>query len=136
SALFIDIGIMVNNMFFCVAKVKMDHLIDPFYIVLLGTDRLESLFGILCTMVGNDANLDVLQLALCVTVTTEVSNILAKHPEWDKSLHRLCLPNVSKNMENVENTADHTGPRAYLHLEKLYPSRLTLATAWKRGQHL
>ena len=81
NVLFVDIGIMVKNVFFCVAKVKVEHLMHPFYIVLLGTDRLETLFGILHMMVGNDANLDVLQLTLRVTATTEVSNILAKHPE-------------------------------------------------------
>jgi hypothetical protein len=136
SALFIDIGIMVKNVFFCVAKAKIDHPLQPFFIVLLGTDRLESLFGILRTMVGNDANLDILQLALRVTATTEVSNILAKHPEWDKSPRRLRLPTVSKSMEDFSSYADHTGPSAYLHPEKLYPSGLTLATPWKRGRHL
>ena len=62
NALFVDIGIMVKNMFFCVVKAKKDHPMEPFFIVLLGTDRLESLFGILCTMIGNDANLDMLKL--------------------------------------------------------------------------
>ena len=136
NALFIDVGIMVKNVFFCVAKAKADHPNQPFFIVLLGTDRLESLFGILRTMVGNDANLDILQLALRVTSTTEVSNILAKHPEWDKSPRRLRLPTVSKTMDNFSNTVDHVGPRAYSSSDKLLPSRLTLATAWKRGRHL
>ena len=89
SVLFTDIGIMVKNVFLCVAMAKIDHPTEPFFVVLLGTDRLESLFGILRTMVGNDANLNVLQLALRITATAEVSNILAKHPEWDKSLCRL-----------------------------------------------
>ena len=136
NILFTDIGIMVKNVFFCVAKAKVDHPNQPFFLVLLGTDRLESLFGILRTMVGNDANLDILQLALRVTSTTEVSNILAKHPEWDKSPRRLRLPTVSKTMDNFSNAVDHTGPRAYLHPNKLLPSGLTLATAWKRGRHL
>jgi hypothetical protein len=70
NALFIDIAIMVKNIFFCVAKAKIDHPCGPFFILLLGTDHLESLFGILCTMVGNDTNLDILQLALRVTATT------------------------------------------------------------------
>jgi hypothetical protein len=61
-------------------------------------------------MVGNDANLDILQLALRVTVTTEVSNILAKHPEWDKSPCRLNLPTVTKAMDIVSNSTDHIGP--------------------------
>ena len=86
NMLFIDIRIMIKNVFFCVAKVKADHPMQPFFIVLLGTDQLKMLFGILHTMVGNDANLDILQLALRVTANTEVSNILAKHPEWDNGL--------------------------------------------------
>jgi hypothetical protein len=108
--LFVDIGIMVKNAFFCIAKAKLDHPVDPFFLVLLGTDRLEMLFGILRTMVGNDANLDILQLALRVTTTTEVSNILAKHPEWDKSPCRLHLPAVTKSMDIVSNSTDHIGP--------------------------
>jgi len=136
SPLFINIAIMVKNTFFCIAKAKVDHPNDPFFLVLLGTDRLESLFGILCTMVGNDANLDILQLSLRVTSTTEVSSILAKHPEWDKGLRRLRLPTVSRSFDDLTNSVDHIGPRAYLCPEKLYPSSLTLATPWKHGQHL
>ena len=60
TPLFVDIGIMIKNVFFCIVKAKMDHPLDPFFLVLLGTDRLETLFGILRTMVGNDANLDIL----------------------------------------------------------------------------
>jgi len=67
TSLFVDVSIMVKNAFFCIAKAKVNHPNDPFFLVLLGTDRLEALFGILCTMVGNDTNLDVLQLALRVT---------------------------------------------------------------------
>ena len=84
TALFVDIGIMIKNVFFCIAKAKTDHPTIPFFIVLLGTDRLETLFGIFHTMIGNNANLDMLQLALRVTAMTEVSNILAQHPEWDR----------------------------------------------------
>ena len=39
NALFIDIRIMVKNIFFYVAKAKMDHPIELFFLVLLGTDR-------------------------------------------------------------------------------------------------
>ena len=136
SPLFIDISIMVKNAFFCVAKAKVDHPNEPFFLALLGTDRLESLFGILRTMVGNDANLDLLQLSLRITSTTEVSSILAKHPQWDKGPRRLRLPTVSKSFDELTNSVDHIGPRSYLRPEKLYPSGLTLATPWKRGRYL
>ena len=134
--LFIDISIMVKNAFFCVAKAKVDRPNEPFFLVLLGTDRLESLFGILRTMIGNDANLDMLQLSLRITSTTEVSSILAKHPKWDKGPRRLRLPALSKSSEEPPNSVDHVGLNAYLSPERLYPSGLTLATSWKRGRHL
>jgi len=85
-------------------------------------------------MIGNDANLDMLQLALRVTATTEVSNILAKHPEWDRRPRWLHLPNVSRDMDTISRTADHIGPGAYAHPERLRPSTVTLATSWKGGQ--
>ncbi|KAF8501135.1 hypothetical protein F5888DRAFT_1596519, partial [Russula emetica] len=134
NALFVDIRIMVKNVFFCIAKAKTDHPTVPLFIVLLGTDCLETLFGILCTMIGNDANLDMLQLALHVTATTEVSNILAKHPEWDRRPRRLHLPSVSRDMDGIPRTADHIGPGAYTCLEKLHPSTVTLAMSWKCGR--
>ena len=136
NPLFVDIGMMVKNTFFCIAKVKVDHPKQPFFLVLLGTNQLESLFGILRTMVGNNTNLDILQLALHITSTTEVSTILVKHPEWDRSLHRLCLSSVSRNLDDIStfsNSLDHIGLRAYRHPDKLYPSSLTLATSWKHG---
>ena len=71
---------------------------------------------------------------LCVTVMTEVSNILARHPEWDRRLHWLHLPNISRDMDCIPRTADHIGPGAYTCLEKLRPSMVTLATLWKCGQ--
>jgi hypothetical protein len=66
-------------------------------------------------MVGNDANLDILQLALHVTVTTEVSNILAKHLNWDKSPYRLHLPTITRAMEIISNY------RSYLSTSILAP---------------
>ena len=48
--------IMVKNVIFCIAKAKIDDPDGEFFPILLGTDRLIELFGILRTMVGNDAN--------------------------------------------------------------------------------
>jgi hypothetical protein len=85
TQLYIDIMIMIKNVYFCVAKTKADNPDGNFWIILLGTDCLEVLYGILYTMVGNDANLDLLQLSLHLTGTTEVSTILAKYPHWDRA---------------------------------------------------
>ena len=43
---------------------------------------MEELFGILRTMVGNDANVDMLQLVSRLSGTMEVANILVKYPHW------------------------------------------------------
>ena len=47
TALYIDFILMIKNAFFCVAKAKVDTPDEDFSIVLLGTDRLENLFGCL-----------------------------------------------------------------------------------------
>jgi hypothetical protein len=79
--LYIDVMIMIKNILFCVSKAKVDNPDGEFWIILLGTDRLKELFGILRTMVSNDVNLDILQLVYCLSGTTEISNILAKYPQ-------------------------------------------------------
>lgn len=61
TQLYIDIMIMIKSVYFCVAKTKADDPMGNFWVILLGTDCLEELFGILRTMIGNDTNLDTLQ---------------------------------------------------------------------------
>lgn len=132
TTLYIDIMIMIKNVLFCVAKAKADHPDDPFYIVLLGTDRLETLFGILRTMVGNDTNLDLLQLSLRVTGTTKIANILALHPEWDKAPRRLHLPLLTRDMESIPDAADHANPGLWT--GDVIPAIISLITCWKWGR--
>ncbi|KAL1658019.1 hypothetical protein GGF50DRAFT_68089, partial [Schizophyllum commune] len=112
TQLLIDLMLMIKNLFFCVAKAKVDRPRSNFYAILLGTDRVETLFGILRTMVGNDSNLDVLQLALRATGTIEVANILANHPEWDRSPRRLRIPVLARDGQPVPNV-DHISPRIW-----------------------
>ncbi|KAF8889386.1 hypothetical protein BD779DRAFT_1611119 [Infundibulicybe gibba] len=63
SQTYYDIILLVKNAYFCVAKIKVHHPDAPFWLILLGTDRLEQSFGILRSMVGNDVNVDIYQLA-------------------------------------------------------------------------
>ncbi|KAH7902853.1 hypothetical protein BJ138DRAFT_1121016 [Hygrophoropsis aurantiaca] len=81
--LYNDIQIMIKNVYFCVAKVKADHPSAQFWILLLGTNRLEIAFGIYCTMIGNDANTNILQLSGQIASVSEASRILAKYSQWD-----------------------------------------------------
>ncbi|KAH9031978.1 hypothetical protein EDB84DRAFT_1588501 [Lactarius hengduanensis] len=85
TALYINLIMMVKNVFFCAAKAKVDTPNKDFSIVLLGTDHLENLFSCLRTIIGNDANVDNYQLGLRLTRTMELANNLAMHPEWDKA---------------------------------------------------
>ena len=56
SLTFKDIILLVKNAYFCVAKAKIHMPDSDFYLILNGTDRLESTFGVVQTMVRNDAN--------------------------------------------------------------------------------
>lgn len=132
TQLYVDIMIMIKNVYFCVAKAKADDPDSNFWIILLGTDRLEVLYGILRTMVGNDANLDVLQLGLRLTGTTEVSSILAKYPHWDRAPRRLKLPALSKDGLAMHDSVDHINPASWRGNVKV--SQVILQTCWKLGR--
>jgi hypothetical protein len=113
SKLLIDVMIMIKNICFCIAKCKIDNLEGLFWIILLGTDQLEELFKILCTMVGNNTNLDFLQLVSWITGTTEVSNILAKYPQWDHAPRQLKLPALTCKSKELPDTSDHIKPGSW-----------------------
>ena len=132
TALYVDLILMIKNVYFCVAKAKVDTPDEDFSIVLLGTDRLENLFGCLRTMVGNDANVDNFQLGTRLTGTMEAANILALHPEWDKAPRRLHLPLVSRDMTTIPDSADHISPRSWRASQSL--SSITPPTVWIQGR--
>lgn len=134
TILYLDIMHMIKNTFFCVTKAQVDIPESEFFLILLGTDRLETLFGILRTMVGNDANLDLVQLSLCLTGTTKMANILAKYPEWDKSPRRLHLPFVTRDSKTIPDSADHANPRLWR--GSVFVALVTLLTCWKRGRQM
>jgi len=132
--LYIDLMIMIKNVLFCVAKAKIDDPNGELWIILLATDRLEELFGILRTMVGNDTNLDVLQLVCRLAGTTEVSNILAKYPHWDQALRRLKLPALSRESKEIPDSADHIKPSSWR--DNVMVNDVSLQTSWNRGRCL
>ncbi|KAJ7753176.1 hypothetical protein B0H16DRAFT_1317014, partial [Mycena metata] len=133
TLLYTDIMVMIKNAYFCVAKAKVDDPTGKFWLILLGTDRLEELFGILRTMIGNDANLDMLQLIGRLVGTTQVANILTKYPQWDRAPRRLNLPALTRNSRELSDKTDHIKPPSWRgeSLEKVTP-----LTCWKRGRRL
>lgn len=132
TQLYVDLMIMIKNVYFCIAKAKIDDPTGRFDIILLGTDRLEELFGILRTMVGNDSSVDVHQLVLRLVGTTEVSGILAQHPEWDRSPRRLNLPTVSREGIMVHKNVDHIKPASWE--GDVMVAKVNLKTCWMLGR--
>ncbi|KAG6827992.1 hypothetical protein H0H92_009721 [Tricholoma furcatifolium] len=134
SLLYVDLAIMIKNVIFCVAKAKVDCPESSFFIMLLGTDRLEELFGVLRTMIGTDANLDILQLGDRITGTIEILNILAKYPEWDRAPRRLKLPALTRDSRELSDTTDHIKPRSWRGDTNV--KNVSLQTSWKRGRRI
>ncbi|KAJ7814764.1 hypothetical protein B0H14DRAFT_3746965 [Mycena olivaceomarginata] len=134
SLLYTDIMIIIKNVYFCVAKTKVDDPMGKFWLILLGTDRLEELFGILRTMIGNDANCDMLQILDRLRGTTEVSTILTKYPHWDRAPRRLRLPAMTRDSKELSDHVDHIKPASVR--GDMRVQEVTLLTSWKRGRRL
>ncbi|KAJ7898295.1 hypothetical protein B0H14DRAFT_2557327 [Mycena olivaceomarginata] len=83
-------------------------------------------------MVGSDANVDLLQLALRITGTTEVSTILALFPHWDSAPRRLKLPVLSENDIEVEQKQDHITPLSWT--GNVAVKNVNLRTSWILGR--
>ncbi|EJD45336.1 hypothetical protein AURDEDRAFT_64635 [Auricularia subglabra TFB-10046 SS5] len=128
--LFLDIMHMVKNAYMCVAKVKVADPDGKFWLILLGTDRLETAFGILRTIVGNDTNADVLQKGTRVSHVVECANILARFPHWDRALRRLHASPVTASGE-MSRAADHVNPASWK--GDVSVRTVVLQTCWQRG---
>ncbi|TEB21892.1 hypothetical protein FA13DRAFT_1642094 [Coprinellus micaceus] len=132
TQLFIDVMMMIKNVFFCVAKAKVDNPNSWFFIIQLGTDRIEIHFGILRTVVGNDCNLDALQISERTGGVLDIADILAQKPKWDQGPKRLQLPALSQNREPIPDLADHLSPK---YLKGDYAvANVTLQTCWRWGR--
>ena len=134
TGLYVDLMIMIKNIIFCIAKAKVDDLDGEFFPIQLGTDRLEELFRILRTMVGNDANVDMLQLVSRLSGTTEVANILAKYPHWDSSPRRLKFNALTRESKEIPDSADHSKPPSWRGNARL--KNVSLQTSWNWGRRL
>ena len=134
TGLYIDMMIMVKNIIFCIAKAKIDDPNGDFFPIQLGTDQLKELFGILRTMVGNDSNVDILQLVSQLAGTTEVANILARYPHWDSLPQCLKFNALTRESKEIPDSADHIKPPSWKGNTKL--KDVSLQTSWKRGRRL
>ncbi|TFK20324.1 hypothetical protein FA15DRAFT_558450, partial [Coprinopsis marcescibilis] len=137
NQLYMDIMTTIKNVYFCIEKFKVDHpnMNSTFYIILLGMDRLEILFGNIHTIVGNNANADMLQLCERLGGTTEASNMLALHPEWDcspRQLHLIPMPcETNSSATETAQSSDHLSPQHWAGDTNV--SNVSLQTSWRRG---
>lgn len=131
---FRDIILLVKNAFFCVAKSKVSVPDGKFWIILLGTDRLESTFGLVRSMVGNDRNVDILQLGTRLSHAVECLNIFEKYPHWDRGPKRLKLPAIEDGNGDVLAKVDHINPDSWEGDVRL--ANVLLVTSWNSGRHM
>ena len=61
-------------------------------------------------MVGNDANIDILQLVSQLAGTTEVANILARYPHWYSSPQHLKFNALTQESKEIPDSAGHIKP--------------------------
>ena len=129
--LYTDMQIMIKNVYFSVAKARE---LDPnamFFIILLGTDRLEVAFGILRTMIGNNCHADILQMGSRFSNIVLVMNILAEHPEWHSEARRLHLPGFDSTAE-FSAKIDHINPASWK--GDVQVKDVVLLTEWMAGR--
>jgi len=134
SLTFRDIILLVKNAYFCVAKTKVSSPNGKFWIILLGTNRLESTFGLVRSMVGTDKNADILQLGTRLSHAVECLNIFEKYPEWDRGPKRLRLPAIEDGNGNILAKVDHINPNSWTGDVRV--ANVSLATSWNLGREL
>lgn len=133
TQLYTDLQLAVKNVYFCIAKTQRDFPDSAFYITLLGTDRLETQFGNLRTIIGSDTNVDLLQIGSRLGAAAECSSILFKHPQWDRGPRRLRMPSLDKS-GILSNVIDHIGPDQWKGDTTV--SNVSLTTTWNKGRLL
>ncbi|KAJ7460136.1 hypothetical protein FB451DRAFT_1045409, partial [Mycena latifolia] len=131
---FLNLMIMIKNVYFCVAKMKVDIPEGNCWLILLGTDRLEVFFGLIRTAIGTDSNVDLLQLASRGSGLCEVAIIMALHPEWDRAPRRITLPAVGEAGTVLDSKVDHINPPSWKGNTKV--SRVTPLTCWIKGRKI
>src|SRR5258708_5660227 len=83
TTLYHNIQIIVKNAYFCVAKAKCNNPKGKFFLILLGTDQLEWLFGFIRAENGYNVNVSTYSLSNHISGVVECHGILSKHLDWD-----------------------------------------------------
>ena len=127
-----DVMSMIKNVYFSVAKTQIDNPTGSFWIILLGTDGLEKVFGKVRTMVGNDTHADQLQLTNRIDGAVQCVNILEKHPEWGGQSRRLNLKPLPGDTTEISATYDHINPKSWK--GDVHVCNVVLSACWSSGR--
>lgn len=134
SQTYYDLMTAIKNAFFCVAKTQVDNPDGDFWLILIGTDALERLFGKIRTMIGNDSNVDQLQLANRAESAAMCTSILAEHPEWEKAPRRLTLKAWREQAGDLSARVDHINPASWGGDARV--RGVVLLTCWEEGRRI
>lgn len=132
--LYFDVMSMIKNVYFCVAKTQQDDPNGKFYIILLGTDGLEKVFGRVRTMIGNDHHADQLQLTNRIDGAVQCVKILELHPEWGGQSRRITVKSLEEQGNNISKKLDHLNPRSWT--GDVYVKNIILRSCWQEGRRL
>ncbi|KIJ38312.1 hypothetical protein M422DRAFT_176749, partial [Sphaerobolus stellatus SS14] len=121
--LYHDVQAMIKNVFFCVAKQCLLNPLSGFYLCQVGDDRLENVFGTVCTLT-HDRNVDALQLSDHLAAAGEITSILSEHPEWDRGHRRLKLEGA--------DGVDHVNPASWK--GDVITGNVSIQHCWDKGR--
>ncbi|KAH9922494.1 uncharacterized protein B0H18DRAFT_1212572 [Fomitopsis serialis] len=123
GALYADSQAIVKNIIITTLRLQLLDDDIPFYIILEGTDRLETLFGD-CRTQDHSRNFDILQLCQKLSIAAEISLIFERNPDLDRGHRRLDL----KDAKGV----DRVNPRSWVGDVRV--GQVDVASEWARGR--
>ena len=132
--LYFDVMAMIKNAYFCVAKTQQDDPNGQFWIILLGTDGLEKVFGKVHTMIGSDHHVDQLQLTNCIDGAVQCVKILELHLEWGSQSHCIIVKSLEEQGANITKKLDHLNPHSWK--GDVHVRNIILHSCWQEGRLL
>jgi len=110
GALYADSQPIVKNIAFTVAKLQLIDAKIKYYIILEGSDQLESVFSNVHTQDHNH-NCDILQFGQKLSIAAEINVIFEQNPDLDCGHCRL-------NLQDAQGI-DHVNPATWKGMLKL-----------------
>jgi len=123
SALYSDSQATVKDILFCVAKQKLLDPSKPFYIIQVGSDRLEASFCNARTQTHH-RNFDILELSYKLAIASVINSIYLRNPELDAGSRRLNLTDAIG--------VDHMNPKSWI--GDVIVDNVLLQRCWQQGK--